>query len=122
MNTKPDAARIVEVDGKNFESEVLKSVLPVLVVFWSPWSGPCQILGPVLDEVVAACAGKWRVVRANADEHPALSLAYGVQYVPTLLYFTGGTLRAMTVGIVNKEAVFSQFQLISTGDAPRETI
>lgn len=113
VNRKTVHERIVEIGEANFEAEVLKSARPVLVAFCSSWSRPCRIIGRVLDEVVTMGAGRWKVVKVNADNHPALSLAYEVQSIPTLLYFAGGTLRARTVGTVSKEAVLSQMQTTS---------
>ena len=110
MNTNEGGKQIPEVGEANFEAEVLKADRPVLVAFCSPWSTPCQILNPVLDEVARMCGGRWKIVKVNADNHPALSLAYGVQSVPMLLYFVDGTLRALTVGTVSKEAIDSQMQ------------
>jgi thioredoxin 1 len=118
MNTNEGGRQIIEVGEATFEAQVLKSDRPVMVAFSSPWSKPCQILVPVLEEVAQACAGRWKVVRVNADNHPALSLTYGVQSVPMLLYFVDGTLRAITVGTVSKEAIESQMQTASqTGDS-----
>ena len=118
MNTNEGGRQIIEVGEATFEAQVLKSDRPVMVAFSSPWSKPCQILVPVLEEVAQACAGRWKVVRVNADNHPALSLTYGVQSVPMLLYFVNGTLRAITVGTVSKEAIESQMQAASqTGDS-----
>ena len=115
VNTNQDGKPRVDVGEGNFDAEVLKEDRPVLVAFWSPWSKPCQILNSVLDEVATACSGEWKLVRINADNHPALSLSYDIQSVPTLLYFVGGTLRAISVGTVSKEAIHSQMQIVSRG-------
>jgi thioredoxin 1 len=123
VNTKKDSEQIVEVGEANFESEVLKSDRPVLVAFCSSWSKPCHVLGSVLDEVAKKRAGRWKVVKVNADGHPALSLAYGVQSIPMLLYFVNGKLRATTVGTVSMQAVLSQMQAASrAGDSTPASI
>jgi len=74
------------VGEADFELAVLRSKQPVLVTFWAPWSRPCHIIDSVLDEVATACAGSVKVVKVNADNHPALSLLYEIQSIPTLLY------------------------------------
>jgi len=110
MNSKENEVRIVEIDEANFYSEVLQSNQPVLVVFLAPWSRPCQVLRPVLDEVVSACAGSVKVAWVNADDNPNLSMWYGIQSIPTLLYFVDARPRARVVGTVSKEAILSQLK------------
>jgi thioredoxin 1 len=117
VNTNKENKSIVEVGEANFEAEVLKSDRPVLVAFCSSWSKPCQIIGRVLDEVVTMCAGRWKVVKVNADDHPALSLGCGVESIPMLLYFVDGTLLGTMVGTVSKEAILSQMQAASRAGA-----
>jgi thioredoxin 1 len=114
-NTNPDKAPTFEVGETNFESEVLKSKQPVLVVFWAPWSHPCHILDSVLDEVATACARSVKVVKVNADDNPDLGMWYEIQSIPTLLYFVDGTLRARVVGTASKEAILSRLQPVSPG-------
>ena len=75
---------------KDFELKVLRSELAIVAVFWAPWSHPCKILDLVLTEVADACAGSWTVAKVNADDNPALSLWYGIQSIPTLLFFVRG--------------------------------
>jgi len=89
--TNPDqsGAPMLALEEANFDAEVLRSRQPVLVVFWAPWSRPCQVLHSVLQELASALAGRAKVVRVNADESLNLSLWYDIQSVPTLLYFVG---------------------------------
>lgn len=115
MNMKPANALTVEVGEANFESEILKSRQPVLAAFAAPWSRPCHILDSVLDEVATECAGNVKVVKINADENPDLSLLYGIQSIPTLLYFLEGNLRAKVVGTASKEAILAKLQTICEG-------
>ena len=100
-------AVMTEIDEIQFESEVLKSNRPAMVMFWAPWSAPCKILTPVMDRVAMACGGNVKVFKINADDHPSLSLWYGVQSIPTVLYFVRGTLRGQMVGTASKEAILS---------------
>ena len=104
---KTDKPQIVEIDEINFESEILKSKRPVLVAFLAPWSRPCQVLRPILDEVVTACAGSIKVAKVNADDNPGLSMWYEIQSVPTLLCFVDACPRARVVGTASKEAILS---------------
>src|SRR5208283_3764455 len=98
-------------DTADFGSEVLQSTQPVLVAFSTQWSRPCQVLEPVLDEVASTCSGELKVVRINADENPDLSLWYGVESVPTLLYFVDGNVRCRIVGTATQAAILSKLNL-----------
>ncbi len=100
----------IQVDDANFDSEVLQSKQPVLVVFLTAWSRPCAILAPVLNEIASEYDGKLRVVRVDADKSLDLSLWYDVQSVPTLLYFVSGNVRLKIVGTATKEAILSQLE------------
>ena len=115
MNGNPDPSPKAEVGQADFESEVLQGKLPTLVAFWAPWSRPCQILEATLDEVAATCVGSVKVVKVNADDNPELSMWYGIQSIPTLLYFVGGNLRARLVGTASKEAITSKLQAVCRG-------
>src|SRR5258705_10937010 len=118
MNTNPDSSPIIEIGEANFESEVLRWKQPVLVAFSAAWSRPCQILDSVLEEVSAACAGREKVVKINADNNPDLSLVWKIQSIPTLLYFVEENLRARVVGTVSKEAILSKLRSVTNdGDS-----
>ncbi len=106
---------ILEINEPDFEEEVMKRKQPILVAFSAAWSRPCQILDSVLVEVAAACAGRVKVVRINADNNPDLSLVLGIQSIPTLLYFADGSLRAKIVGTASKEAILSKIRSVSHG-------
>lgn len=110
MNVKGKGAPIVLLREADFEVEVLRSKQPVLVVFWAPWSRPCQVLEPVLQELASTLAGKARVVSVNADESLGLSLGYDIQSIPTLLYFVEGKPRIRIVGTATKQAILAQLE------------
>jgi len=106
---------IIEISEGNFESEVLRWKQPVLVAFSAAWSRPCQILDSVLEKVAAACAGRMKVARINADNHPDLGLIWKIQSIPTLLCFADGSLRARIVGTASKEAILSKLRPVTDG-------
>src|SRR5258705_6705149 len=105
MKMNQDKKTIIEIGEANFESEVLKWKQPVLVAFSAAWSRPCQILDSVLEEVAVGCAGRVKVAKINADNHPDLSQVWRIQSIATLLYFVEGNLRAKVVGTASKEAI-----------------
>jgi thioredoxin 1 len=105
MNT--NKAKIIEIGQADFQSEVLKSNQPVLVMFCAPWSRPCQMGELVLHEIANECTGAVKVVKVNADENPMLSLAYEIQFIPTFLYFANGDLYDKIVGITSKATILA---------------
>lgn len=82
----------------NFEAEVLKSDIPVLVDFWAEWCGPCRMMNPIVDALADSYAGKLKVGKVNVDESPDLSARYGIQGVPSFLVFQKGQLVKQMVG------------------------
>jgi thioredoxin len=86
----------------NFETECLKSQVPVLVDFWAEWCGPCRALAPLVDQVAEENQGKLKVVKMNVDENPETPAKYGVRGIPTLILLKNGQLVDQLVGSVPK--------------------
>jgi len=93
---------ILHVSDDSFESEVLKSTVPVLVDFWAEWCGPCKMIAPVLEEIAADFSDKLTVAKLNIDENPQTPQKFNIRSIPTLLLFSGGSVAAQQVGAVNK--------------------
>lgn len=104
----------IEINEANFESEVLQSHQPVLVDFWAAWCGPCKMIASVLEEIAAEQAGRVKVAKVDVDANPALAARFGIQSIPTLLYFAGGELRDKTIGAVSKKTLLSKLEQLST--------
>lgn len=86
------------VTDADFDSEVLKADVPVLVDFWAPWCGPCRALGPVVEELATELTGRVKVVKINIEDAPDAPTRYGVRGIPTLILFKDGQVLATKVG------------------------
>jgi len=82
----------------NFQAEVLQSKQPVLVDFWAEWCGPCRMLGPVIEKIAVANTGRLVVGKMNVDENPNTPQKYGVQGIPTVIFFKDGEVAKQLVG------------------------
>ena len=78
---------VKEVIDKNFEAEVLKSDLPVLVDFWAPWCGPCAKIAPVVEKLSKSYKGKFKFCKVNVEEAQIIASKYGIMSIPTLMFF-----------------------------------
>jgi thioredoxin 1 len=105
MNPSDAKVNLELVGETNFDAKVLHSKNAVLVAFWVPWSKPCGVIEPVLLDVAQTCAGKIEFVTVNADDEPNLSLQFGVQHIPTLIYFQAGKIRGRLVGTASAKAI-----------------
>ena len=96
------------ITDQNFENEVLKSKKPVLVDFWAVWCGPCQMQGPIVEEVAKAMVSKAVVGKLNVDENPRMAQKYGVMSIPTLMVFKDGTIVKQFVVVQSKEVFLGE--------------
>src|ERR1700679_2295869 len=104
----------IHLDEKNFESEVLKSVTPVLVDFWAEWCGPCKMIAPILDELSDEYAGKVSIGKVNIDDQQNLATEYGVRAIPTLLLFQHGQVAEQIVGLRSKRDLKASFDKVTS--------
>ncbi len=91
------------LDKNNFETEVLHSDMPVLVDFWAPWCGPCQMMGPVISKLALETGDRYKVGKVNIDENEDLASEFDVMSIPTIKLFRNGKVIMTNIGAVTKE-------------------
>lgn len=102
----------ISVTDDGFQTDVLDNELPVVVDFWAPWCGPCKMVAPILDKLADEYSGKLVVAKVNTDDHNQWSMKYGVQGIPTMMFFANGSLVHRQVGALPEpmlRELFDQF-------------
>ena len=98
-------SNIIETDDSNFESEVLKAEIPVLVDFWAPWCGPCKAIAPILEQISDEQGDKIKIVKVNVDDNQKYAADFGIKSIPTLLIFNKGELKNQIIGAIPKAEI-----------------
>ena len=94
---------VLKLTDQNFDQKVIKAKKPVLVDFWAPWCGPCQMVGPVIEELAKEYEGKIEVGKLNVDENQKMAQKYGVMSIPTVIIFKNGKEGRKQIGFPGKE-------------------
>ena len=100
----------LKITRENFENEVMKSIIPVLIDFWAPWCGPCRMMGPIIEQLAEEYEGKAKVGKVNVDEEGELSQAFGVMSIPTIVLIKDGKVVKQAVGARPKTEVEAMLQ------------
>jgi thioredoxin 1 len=103
---------VTEINDQNFESEVIKSGIPVAVDFWAPWCGPCRALAPITEKLSEAYTGKVKFCKINVDENPEMAGKYKVMSIPLVLFFKAGVQKDSSLGLVPEAALKAKIQAL----------
>ena len=95
----------IEITDANFDQEVAKSNIPVLIDFWAVWCGPCKMIAPFVEELAGEYEGKIKIGKVDVDSNPQISMNYGIRSIPTLLVFKDGKVVDQIIGAVPKQAI-----------------
>lgn len=96
----------------NFEAEVIKSDKPVLVDFWAEWCGPCQMMGPIIEDLAEEVKGKYKIGKLNVDENRETAARFGIMSIPTVIIFKGGQAVKQLVGVQAKDLLKEELDKI----------
>ena len=102
--------KVFEFTDAQFDADVLKSDIPVVVDFWATWCAPCKAIAPVLDQLADEYDGRIKIGKVNVDENPATPSQYGVRGIPTMILFKDGEIVDQLVGAVPKKQVEALLQ------------
>jgi thioredoxin 1 len=95
---------VIHVTSKSWDTDVIKSDMPVLVDFWAEWCGPCRMVGPAVEQLSQTMRNKIKVAKLNVDQNQEIAMKYGIRSIPSLLLFKAGMEIARTVGASSKES------------------
>lgn len=100
----------ITITMENFEEEVIKSPIPVLIDFWATWCGPCKMIAPTVEEIADEFDGKIKVGKVNVDDEGQLAEAFGISSIPTLVLMKDGKAADMMVGLRSKSEIVKMFE------------
>ena len=104
--------QVITITSKNFENEVEKSDVPVLLDFWASWCGPCQMVSPIVDEIAESSIGEFKVGKINVDEEQELAQGFNVMSIPTLMVIKNGKLVNQAVGVRSKQEILEMLKFM----------
>jgi thioredoxin 1 len=106
------AAGVIEINNGNFEDEVLKCSLPVMVDFWAPWCGPCRMIAPITEKLAEEYEGRLKLCKLNMDENPQTASKYQVRSIPQILFFKDGEVVDEITGAVPESVLRSKTESV----------
>ena len=101
---------IVHTTDSDFDNDVVKSDMPVLLDFWAEWCGPCKMIGPIVKELAGEYDGKAVIGKVNVDENPSTAAQFGIRSIPTLLFFKNGEIVDKQIGAVPKSVLSKKLE------------
>jgi len=96
---------VLDISDQNFEEEVLKSTLPVMIDLWAPWCAPCRMIAPVVDKLAEKYDKRFKFCRLNVDEHQQTASTYRIMSIPTLMFFKDGKVVDTVIGAVSERVL-----------------
>jgi thioredoxin 1 len=105
-------SNVIEIDESNFENEVKKSDMPVMVDFWATWCGPCKMIAPHVEEASSVYSGKLKVGKIDVDNNQKLASQFQIMSIPAVMFFKNGAVVDQVIGAIPKKALFDKIERI----------
>lgn len=105
-------SEIVEFNEANFENEVKKSDIPVMIDFWAAWCGPCRMIAPFVEEASKTYNGKLKVGKVDVDNNQKIASEFAIMSIPAVLFFKNGQVVDQVIGAVPKKALFDKIDRV----------
>ena len=103
---------VLKITEENFENEVLKSDIPVIIDFYADWCGPCKMMSPIIDAIADEMGDKIKVGKINTDENINLAQQYGIMSIPTILVIKNGEIAKSFIGVTDKTTIIEELNNI----------
>ena len=103
---------VLKITEENFENEVLKSNVPVIIDFYADWCGPCKMMTPIVEEIADDLKDKVKVGKINSDENMDLAEKYGIMSIPTILVLKEGNVVKSFIGVTDKTTIINEVNSI----------
>lgn len=103
---------LIAITESNFDNEVIKSELPVLIDFWAIWCGPCKMIAPIVEELAKDYQGKLKVAKCDVDSNQSIAIKYGIRSIPTILIFKNGEVTEQIIGALPKPRIVEKIDNI----------
>ncbi len=105
-------SKVVEVNESNFDQEVAKSEVPVMIDFWAAWCGPCKMIAPFVEEASTEYDGKLKVGKVDVDSNQQIASQFSIMSIPALMFFKNGEVVDQIIGAVPKKTLFEKIDKI----------
>lgn len=105
-------SNVLEIDESNFEAEVKKSDIPVMIDFWATWCGPCRMIAPHVEEASKVYSGKLKVGKIDVDNNQKIASQYSIMSIPAVMFFRNGNVVDQVIGAIPRKALFERIDRV----------